>query len=93
MAETIKNLWLILTKMILLFCEKKRKSTMTDFTTDFYEKIKEKGFTDNIEYFKWRRKMIYEQRESGRTFKSIGEEHGITGARAGEVYKQALWWK
>ena len=51
MAEIIKNLWLILTKKILLFCEKKRKSTMTDFTTDFYEKIKEKGFTDKIEYF------------------------------------------
>ena len=70
---------------------------MTDFFNshnvsykEWLEMIKAKGFSNSAEYFRWRRNTIYEQRESGRTFKSIGEEHGISGTRASQVYRQTL---
>jgi hypothetical protein len=66
---------------------------------EWFERLKQLGFgagldrgeeKPHIYYFRWRRKAIYEQkRVLGLTFKSIGESHGISKSRVGQVYAQA----
>lgn len=48
--------------------------------------LKNSGFDDHIEYFNWRNPVIYKQREAGRSFKNIGEDHGISATRARQIY-------
>jgi len=46
------------------------------------------GFEDHRDYFKWRRQIIFEQREAGEKYKSIAEDHNISVSRAAQVYRQ-----
>jgi len=59
-----------------------------DDLENWIKHLQNAGFEDHRDYFKWRRQIIFEQREAGEKYKSIAEDHNISVSRAAQVYRQ-----
>ena len=68
--------------------EKNLPHSLAETLEEWNERLRDAGFADHLDYFRWRRKRIWEQRNAGMTYVSLGKEHGISTRRARQVYLQ-----
>ena len=73
------------------FDEEERDEYFDTRRKNWVKHLQNAGFEDHRDYFKWRRQIIFEQREAGEKYKSIAEDHNISVSRAAQVYRRALW--
>ena len=71
-----------------MLTDKNLPYSLEETLEEWNERLREAGFEDHLDYFRWRRKRIWDQRNAGRTYVSLGKEHGITNARARQIYLQ-----
>ena len=66
------------------------KKEIDEWNARWKAAVRNAGFTEHnlIDYFKWRKKHIWDQRNAGRTYVSLGKELGITNVRARQIYLQ-----